>query len=429
VEDQASFGTRLRRLRLAAGHSLTDFAASIHYSKGYLRRVETGRQAPTADLARRCDAALGADGQLAALVPRPAPEHATWPSEPFSGPVALRFARDGAGHMSALNRRDALTGAAASAWGLTLNPWGAPPPLHHDEPVQALRDLFAHLRRLGQVSSASIILPMLTAQTRVVVQLAARAEPRLRPDWLALAARYAEYTGWLTQEAGDEAGAMWWTGHAADMAYGAGDAEFAGYALVRQALIAMYRGDHEGTVALARAARAEATTAHVQAQAARREAQGHALAGDYSACMRCLDQARELAAATGSESEPCATTLGPTHLPDAVAVITGWCLYDLGRPKQAADHLEGQLASLAPGALRSHARYGIRRALAQAASGEIDYACDLTRSLLTTVDGVASATVALDLRRLAHVLGRHHRRPAVREITADLTQSLRLSRT
>src|SRR5882757_8804044 len=52
------FGTEMRRRRLAAGHSLSTLSALVHYSRSHLSKVETGAKPPSADLARRCDAAL-----------------------------------------------------------------------------------------------------------------------------------------------------------------------------------------------------------------------------------------------------------------------------------------------------------------------------------------------------------------------------------
>ena len=409
VEHSAAFGPELRRLRLAAGISLTDFASRLFYSKGHLSRIENGHQQPTTVLARRCDALLEAGGRLVALAQRPA--------------------REG-GRVMPLSRRDTLAIAATTLAGMGAGLGAMPVPALADgpdeEPAAVLRDLFAHIRRLGQMTNAATVLPMLTAQTRLVGQFAARAGAGQRGELLALAARYAEYTGWMTQEAGDEAGAAQWTRRSAELAEAVGDTEFAGYALIRQGLIAMYRQDHTATIELAQAARRTAVTAHVQSQAARREAQGHALAGDYSACMRCLDDARELAGRV--QAGPSATTLGPTHLVDPVAMITGWCLYDLGRPGTAAAQLDQQFARLAPAALRSQARYGLRRALAHAASGEIDESCRLTTQLLPVVNGIGSATVAVELRDLARLLRRYGATACVRTLLPDLTESLRVSR-
>ncbi|HJP73066.1 MAG TPA: tetratricopeptide repeat protein [Pseudonocardiaceae bacterium] len=64
-----TFGTELRRLRIAAGLSLTDLADAVHYSKGYLSKVETGLAQANETLAALCEDALDTKGTLLAMVP------------------------------------------------------------------------------------------------------------------------------------------------------------------------------------------------------------------------------------------------------------------------------------------------------------------------------------------------------------------------
>jgi transcriptional regulator with XRE-family HTH domain len=61
-----AFGERLKHLRAERALSLSRLATMVHYNKGYLSRVESGRKAPSESLARRCDEALGARGELIA---------------------------------------------------------------------------------------------------------------------------------------------------------------------------------------------------------------------------------------------------------------------------------------------------------------------------------------------------------------------------
>src|SRR3954468_5718207 len=69
MEDrQVEFGTALRRLREEAGLSQSAFSARIHYSKGYLSKVETGKASGNHEFAKACDDALTAAGRLTALV-------------------------------------------------------------------------------------------------------------------------------------------------------------------------------------------------------------------------------------------------------------------------------------------------------------------------------------------------------------------------
>lgn len=108
----------------------------------------------------------------------------------------------------------------------------------------------------------------------------------------------------------------------------------------------------------------------------------------------------------------------------AVAMVTGWCLYDLGRPKEAAEILDEEVARLPMTALRSRARYGVRRALAHVGAGEIEHACAPVDPLLETVDVVGSATVLTDVRRLARALSRFHANGSVRALSPKLTAAL-----
>lgn len=61
-------GSELRRLRTARGLSLSAFADRVHYSKGYLSKLENGGKRVTADIARICDEVLESGGLLAELV-------------------------------------------------------------------------------------------------------------------------------------------------------------------------------------------------------------------------------------------------------------------------------------------------------------------------------------------------------------------------
>jgi hypothetical protein len=208
------------------------------------------------------------------------------------------------------------------------------------------------------------------------------------------------------------------------MAAAGNDHNLEKYALVRRALVTLYREDASQTIELARQAQVhQGTPSRIRGLGAQREAQGHALAGDHGACLESLDRARELLGA--GHDGPASATLGPSALTDPVSMITGWCLYELGRPKEASEILDREVAKIRPEALRSRARYGVRQALAHAWAGEVEHACTLTAQLLSAVDVVSSATIATDLRRLSRVLSRWQKNASVRELSPLLTASLR----
>jgi tetratricopeptide (TPR) repeat protein/DNA-binding XRE family transcriptional regulator len=65
----SDFGSALRQARTSQGLSLSGLAKLVHYSRGYLSKIETGMSKPNGALARRCDDALGTGGELSRLVP------------------------------------------------------------------------------------------------------------------------------------------------------------------------------------------------------------------------------------------------------------------------------------------------------------------------------------------------------------------------
>ncbi|MFE1800565.1 helix-turn-helix domain-containing protein [Streptomyces sp. NPDC059517] len=423
-EQSHDFGQELRRRRMAARWSLEQLGQRVHYSKSQLSKVERGLKRPTPELARLCDTHLRADGALAELVPvvrsrppliRPDHDDEVW---------LMQLGKDGSSSFRPVTRRGVMVAGAASV--LTM---GAGDPLSQpsveegaETVVDASRLMFDQFRRLGQASGPAGVLPPLIAQTHSLEQLALRSGPRTRRSLLVLASRYAEYAGWMAQEGGDDAAALWWTERAVQLANAGQDTGLAMYAHVRGSLISLYRGDVAQAVQLATRALESTAPPRVRGLAAQHLAQSKAVEGDYDACMRSLDRARELL--ERDAADPGRPVLGASHVPDVVSMFTGWCLYDLGRPRQAAESLGAEIRRIPEHALRTRARYGVRRALAHAAAGDVDQACEVAADILPSVRLIRSATVCADLRRLSHTLGRHARHPSVRALTPELTSSL-----
>lgn len=417
-EELTLFGAELRRLRIAAGFSLTRMAGLMHYSKGYLSKVETGNKQPNPDLARRCDAVLEAGGELARLVSARSPQTSLPETNGNGEAWLMNLASDGTSWFRPVDRRQVLTAGAAAAFAFGM---GGNTAAADGAPLEMFRGLFGQFRQLGQTASPSLVLPALIAQTHTLRGLAKQRSSRTGRGILALGARYAEYAGWMAQESGDDRAALWWTDRAVDMAAAGGDHDLATYSLVRRALVTLYRDDAQQTIELASQAQHAKVPPRIRGLAAQRAAQGHALAGDYNACMHNLDEARALLSTSRADSMP---VLGTENLDDPTAMVTGWCLHDLGRPQEAIAILDREIHRVPEHALRSQARYGVRRALAHAAAGDVDFACSLTTRVLGVVDTVQSATISTDLRRLARTLARFHTAASVRDLQPRLTASL-----
>jgi DNA-binding XRE family transcriptional regulator len=449
-----NFGSELRRYRQAAGLSLAELSQRIHYSKGHLSKIENGRVRAGLELARRCDEAVGGGGRLVALAERPAafgPPAAGGASA--EGWWVMGMAPDGVSWAVPVSRRDALAAGAsvagasvagasvagasvtgASVWsGLRLAPPRGRGAAALEPALDGFRGMFEQVRRLGQVTGPGFVLPMAIAQTQTVRAMAAAGGPA-QGDLLRLAARYAEFVGWMAQEAGNDQVALGWTRTAVEIAGAAGDRDLGAHGWVREALVTLYGEDAAQTVELAvRAQEEPGVSPRIRGLAALREAQGHALAGDHDSCLRALDRGRQLLTGTamtdtapGAPAPVSGSALGPTSVPDIGAVVTGWCLHDLGRPAQAMEALSHELSRMPDTARRSRARYGTRLALACLDAGDTDRACSLLDQLLDEIAAVDSATIRLDLRRFARSRAVWRSHPLAGDIEARLPAVLRV---
>jgi transcriptional regulator with XRE-family HTH domain len=393
------FGGLLRKHRVAAAMSMGELARRANYSKSYLSKIENSVKPPNATVARLCDNVLDAGGVLIeAARERPVAD------------VGL----------GTLDRRRVLAGAG-SLLGVALT--GGSRPVADELVVSGLTASFEHLRELGRQTGPTIVLEPLIAQTRAAQSLALANREPTRSRLLVLTARMAEYVGWLSQEDGDEQCALWWTRNAANLARAGGDREIVTYALVREAGLAMYRQDAATTIALAELAQDQSAGPYVLGMAARRAAQGHALAGDQYACERALDHAHALLLDPSVVDTRAYPVLGSTA-PDPVGLARGWALVDLGRCGEAAAVLDRALAATPAANRRGRARVGARRSLAYALSGEIDQSCLTMTEVIDDVAHVDSATVRLDLRELSRTLSRWRDHRTVRDLHPRLSRLL-----
>jgi hypothetical protein len=279
------------------------------------------------------------------------------------------------------------------------------------------------LRDLGQTLSPSLIVPILIPSCTALRELAMRAEPTQSREATILAARFAEFTGWMAQELGDDVAALRWTDRAVELAQSVGDLDMVAYAFVRRANIALYQQDAYGTITFSRQAQEMECSPRVRGLAAQREAQGHALAGDYDEFSRCIAVAAKLlsTADTGETGRP---LLGSTRMPDSTALATGWSLYDLGRPRDAVEILDRLFDRTPNTARRAGARPGARRALSLASAGDVERACEVVQPILVLFPVIESATIRADLRQLSKTLNRWSANPSVRRLTPELSAAL-----
>lgn len=422
------FGIELRRLRLKAGLSLGKLAKQTHYSKGHLSKIENGRKTPTRDVARAVDTALAADGALVALLPTPRSIGGRSRVGPAFGEGiwVLGTTMDDSAPLHPVRRGATLPADTARLFAVPtpVRPAG-------NGGDASLLELFAtwltQLRAVGQRLGPGTVLPIAIANLNALTAVAHACDGADQAELLVLASRYAEYAGWMAQEAGNDQAALRLTRQAVALAERGGDRTMAAYALVRQALVTLYDGDHRQTIELAqRAGQDRHASARVRGLAAQREAQGYALAVDRDGFLRAMDRAERLLDADAAGRPKLDTSvsgravLGTSTITRPTAVATGWSLFHLGRPDECAAVLETEIARIPTNACRSYARYAIRCALAHATARELDRACELTRALLSDIHRLDSATIRSDLQKLARRLGQWPDHPPVRALMPNL---------
>lgn len=435
--DQQGFVRQLNALRTWAGNpSYSELARRCDIPRSTLADTFTDKRKslPSLDLVIRLVRALGCDrGEVERW-------SAAWrwlaarryqPTEPAAedqnGPgeaLVMKLNPDGATEYLTMYRRDVLTIGATSMLGLMIPVNGIEEAARNPATLGLYRDTFDLLRRKGQTVSPGMVLPEVTVLAGQVQHLVRSAPPESRDRFLMLAARAAEYAGWMAQEAGSNDAACRWTAKAVELAIAARDRELEAYAMVRRGLIALYRPDAYSTIGCALKAQANTKVGpRVRGLAAQREAQGHALAGDEIRCLRALDRAADLLARARAE-EQVGPILGPTNTADQAAIATGWCLHDLGRSGEATEVLGAQFAAISLSASRARARYGTRLALAAATAGDVDHACAVMGSLLEEVKAVDSATIRTDVTGLMRVLTSCNSYRPVRELYPRLTAAM-----
>jgi tetratricopeptide (TPR) repeat protein len=384
------FGGALKKLRLRAGLSLRQFAAKVNYTPGHLSKVENGRKAPSRFLVVRADDLLGANGELIAMMVEAAP------------PVAGVVQRPGAGML------DVLSGPVPQ-----LDQPGSLDPWWH---------LLVATRVVGQACPPAPLIAAASHQARVLGGVAAQAPQHQAREAYVLGARFYEYAGWMAQEAGDPAGALALTGRATEWARLVGDNAFVAYALVRQAVVALYARDYPTATMLAQRAQAMTKDDRVRGLAALQEAHGHAGMGRVTDCTNAIARgADHLSRGDSGDKAP-----GSSHVVNQVGMAEAWCQSELGRYERAAQLLQAGVAETSPQALRAGARYEARYAVVLERLGELEASCAMASSAMRKVTVVESETVRTDLRvlrrRYAYYAGRREN-VAVRTVLPELTSA------
>jgi len=241
-----------------------------------------------------------------------------------------------------------------------------------------------------------------------------------RIEMLRFACQFAEFGGWIFQDAGDLTCAMQWTNRALDYALELGDERVIAYTLMRKAMIATEGGTPAQGLGIADAAlrRKDSLTPRLRAVILRQRSYSNAVLGEVIATARDADEAvTEAVAGENQDEEDRAPYCTPTYA--AMEAGASWVL--LGHPKTAIPILEKSRSEWADHTeVRDYALCVSRLALAYAAAGDVERACAAADEVVALAQGLGSRRVAVQLSLLYRGLEKWRRDPAVAGVRGRL---------
>lgn len=237
---------QLRAARQAAGLSLRELAALVHYSRGYLHDLETGRRSPTSETAARLGVALGVD-----LLLSDGEDRLAWAAEHPSRPEP----------------------GAADHLGVIL----------------------AGLRRLEDTTGAAAVLPPVLAHVDLVESMAAQVPDRDRLAVVDQLGQWAQFAGWLHAATGERQAASDYYGRALSAALEVKRPDLAATALSMRGHLSWQTRKAGPLLTLIEASLRQAVGPAVRLVATQQLARAHALAGNVAEADRAMARADSLA--------------------------------------------------------------------------------------------------------------------------------------
>ena len=158
----------------------------------------------------------------------------------------------------------------------------APVPQRLDpEAIGRLRTILIEYVKIDNLLGPAHLLALMKLHLDFIGELLNVASGQVRTELLTTGACYAEFAGWLHQDAGNPQWAAYWTNRALGWARAADNPLIVSYVLMRMSNQASGLGDGSRTLDLARAAlrKQDRLSPHACALVLRQEARGHALSG------------------------------------------------------------------------------------------------------------------------------------------------------
>jgi hypothetical protein len=294
----------------------------------------------------------------------------------------------------------------------------------NDDTLRSFEDAYVGFQTAARTLPPSHLIDGLTGNVAILDGLRRRVSSIERPRYSHMQARYAESLSWLSEEAGDLTGAMYWIDRASQWGQAADWHAMAAYGFVRRSMMVIsFSGDGNRAVDNALTVFSMSSTSpRMQGLAAKQMAFGHALAGDETASLRALDDAMRLLSKPMREDD---AVLGQRSVvnDDLFAIFRATCDIYLGRGERVVPVLEPRLASLSASSVRTATITRAKLARAYANAGQPGEAARLSLAALDDIERIGSLSAHSELKRALPVLKNWHGREDVQLVM----QRLRLS--
>ncbi|GAA3577017.1 helix-turn-helix transcriptional regulator [Kribbella ginsengisoli] len=246
------------------------------------------------------------------------------------------------------------------------------------------------------------LMPLMTSYVDTIEQMQQNASGAVLDRLLRVGASYAEFTGWLHQDAGDLRGATTWATRALEWAQGGMDDRMTSFVMMRRAAAALTARHGPYAVRFAQAAQRfnSPETGRIRVIAAVTEAHGHAIAGDGGESDRALDTAAGLLEQYNEEildGDPTADRYCELGLYTKIARAK--CVLELGRAGDAVDAFTIVLDSLPRDYHRDRGQYLGSLARAHILAEQPELAAAAAQEAYSIAIATGSTRTLADLRR------------------------------
>ena len=379
------------------GLGVRELSRRVPCNPGHVSQLRSGQKRPSSQTARRLDEVLDAGGMLAALAP------------------------------SADSRR--ADGSLTAGWGFTDTPvrvrLTAFTAGQFDELISHLDDQWHALVKTDNLLGPRHALAGVRAQLSVIDALLRSVRLPVRDRVLRLGARYAESSAWLHEDSGDTAGGRYWTGRSMEWAVEGGDRLMVSWALFRRSQQAAADRDAAQVAGLAAAAWREAGELGGPMLAAilQQEAHAYAMDGAEAMCLKTLDRAHGMAAASDDPGDA-SNGHGSFCTPAYLEMQRGACWLVLGRPAKALAALETAIGALPAAYRRDRGVAFGHQAAALAATGEPVESAAAAMQALDIARDSGSGRIVRRVIEVAEALAPHGELEAVAGLKAALADTL-----